>query len=196
MQPASRLATYEDLLALDADVRAEVIAGHLDVLPSPHHRHTHVQGALRSFIGRPFHDDDGYGGPGGWWIVLETDVALSRHDIVRPDVSGFRRERLVDLEERPISVVPDWICEVLSPSTAARDRVVKRRLYAEHAVRHFWLIDPRARTLEALELRAGTWVDVGSYGDTDGARIAPFEAVELSVGRLFLPPRPGEPIDD
>jgi Uma2 family endonuclease len=88
---------------------------------------------------------------------------------------------------RPILVVPDWVCEVLSPATAARDRVTKRALYARASVAHYWLIDPEARVLEAYALRDGTWVEVGVYDDSATARIAPFDAIELEVGRLFLP---------
>jgi Uma2 family endonuclease len=88
---------------------------------------------------------------------------------------------------RPIEIAPDWICEVLSPATAARDRVHKRNLYARSAIPHYWLIDPAARVLEALSLRDGVWLEVGVYDDTSVARIPPFELIELEVGRLFLP---------
>jgi Uma2 family endonuclease len=185
---ARKLATYEDLLALEGDERAGVLAGSLEVLPSPLPRHSKVQGALRRFVGGPFDDDDGTGGPGGWWIFVEVDVALGRHDVVRPDLAGWRRERLPQPDVRPIRVAPDWICEILSPSTASRDRVAKRALYAAHGVAHYWLVDPDARTLEALALGDdGRWVEVGAYDESALARVAPFEAIELAVGRLFLP---------
>jgi Uma2 family endonuclease len=165
-----------------------VLAGEIVTSPAPLPRHSKVQRAIGGFLGRPFDDDDGRGGPGGWWIFVEVDVALGQHDIVRPDLSGWRRERLQRPgTKRPIDVVPDWVCEILSPATAARDRVVKRGLYARSGVSHYWLIDPDARVLEALTLRDGVWVEVGVYDDSATARIAPFEAVELEVGRLFLP---------
>jgi Uma2 family endonuclease len=127
-------------------------------------------------------------GPGGWWIFVEVDIALGSHDIVRPDLAGWRRERLVAPgDQRPITVVPDCVCEVLSPSTAARDKVEKRQLYADRGISHYWMVDVDARTLEAFELDHGRWVLSGSYGDDATAAIAPFEALELEVGRLFLP---------
>ena len=107
--------------------------------------------------------------------------------MVRPDLSGWRRERLPKPDVRPIPIAPDWVCEILSPSNEAHDRVTKRRLYAEHGIAHYWLVDPEARVLEAFTLREGRWVDAGTFDDTDVARIAPFEAVELAIGRLFLP---------
>jgi Uma2 family endonuclease len=185
---APKHATYADLLALPADVRAEVLAGQISVLPSPRPRHSKVQRALGSFVGRPFDDDDGFGGPGGWWIFVEVDVAFGPHDIVRPDLSGWRRDRLPKPDVRPIEVVPDWICEIVSPSNARHDLVVKRRLYARHGVPHYWLVDPEARTLTALALQGTQWLEVGLFGDDETVRVPPFEAVELPIGRLFLPP--------
>ena len=189
VQRALRLASYEDLLRLPDDARAEILGGEVVVSPAPLPRHAKAQGALAHFIGAPFDHDDGRGGPGGWWILLEVDVRLSPHDVVRPDLAGWRRERLLDpWDMRPIDVTPDWICEVVSPSNAATDRVKKRRLYAKHGVRHYWIVDPVERTLEAVRLEGDTWIEVGSYDDAAVARIAPFEAVELAIERLF-PPR-------
>lgn len=185
---APRLATYEDLLRLPEDVRAEVIGGRIVTAPAPLPKHSRVQRSLARFIGGPFDDDDGRGGPGGWWIFVEIDVALGPHDIVRPDLAGWRRERLPEPgDQRPISVVPDWVCEVLSPSTATRDKVHKRNLYAECGIPHYWMVDVDARTLEAFQLENGRWVLIGSYADDASVVIAPFDAIELEVGRLFLP---------
>lgn len=188
LSPGRKLATYADLLALPEDARAEVLGGEVIVSPAPLPRHAKIQGAARRFLGGPFDDDDGHGGPGGWWIFPEVDIELGPHDIVRPDLSGWRRERLPKPGMvRPIKVPPDWICEVLSPSTAPRDRVTKRRLYAQAGVSFYWLIDPELRALEALALREGLWVELGVYDDSSTARIPPFDAIELEVGRLFLP---------
>lgn len=186
-------ATWEDLLALDEDVRAEVLGGSLVTMPAPLPRHANVQRSLGNFVGGPFQDDDGRGGPGGWWIFVEVDIRLGPHDIVRPDVSGWRRPRLPSPgNERPIDVVPDWVCEVVSPSSASRDRVTKRALYARSSIPYYWIIDPDARSLEALKLVEGRWLELGAFGDGDRASIEPFEAIELEVGRLFLP-RESEP---
>jgi len=189
MDPAKRRATYDDLAALPPEERAEIIDGEIVALPAPRPRHSKPQGALRRFIGGPYDDDDGHGGPGGWWIFVEVDVQLGE-EVVRPNLSGWRRERLREPDVRPIAVVPEWICEVLSESNEAHDRVTKRRLYAQHGVRHYWIVDPEARTLDALALDGGRWVDAGSFDETSIARIPPFEDVELPVGRIFLP-RPG-----
>ncbi|MCS6796992.1 MAG: Uma2 family endonuclease [Myxococcota bacterium] len=190
MSTAPRLATYDDLVALPEGERAEIVAGSLELAPAPLPRHARVQRALSRLIGGPFDDDDGRGGPGGWWILLEVDVRLGPHDIVRPDLSGWRRQRLPEpWDLRPIDVVPDWVCEVVSPASARLDRVVKVRLYREAGVSAYWMVDPDARVLEALVREGSRWVEAGRYGDGDVARIAPFEAVELEVARLFPPTR-------
>lgn len=189
VEPARKLARYADLLVLPQDVRAEILSGAIVTAPAPLPKHSKAQGALRSFVGRPFDDDHGHGGPGGWWIFVEVDIELGAHDVVRPDLAGWRRERLPDPgERRPIDVVPDWICEVLSPSTAVHDRVFKRDLYARVGVAHYWIVDVDARLLEAFELIDGRWTVLGSYEEKAVVRIPPFEAVELAIGRLFLPP--------
>lgn len=186
---ALRLATYDDLLELPEDVRGEVVRGTVVVAPAPLPRHAKVQRALGGFVGRAFDDDHGLGGPGGWWILPEVDIRLSRHDIVRPDLSGWRRERLLDpWDLRPIDVVPDWVCEITSPSNARHDRVTKAKLYLESGVDHLWLVDPEMRVLEALVREGSRWFEAGRYSDGDVVRIPPFEAIELDVARIFPPP--------
>jgi Uma2 family endonuclease len=186
VQPARRPALYADLLALPKDVRGEIVDGQIVTLPAPLPRHAKPAGALRRFVGGPFDDDDGFGGPGGWWIFLDVDIALGA-EVLRPDLSGWRRERLAEPDVRPIAVRPDWVCEIVSPSNEPHDRVTKKRKYAAYGVPHYWIVDPEERTLEAFELTAGKWVDAGSFDETAMARIPPFEAVEVPVGRLFLP---------
>ncbi len=188
MAAVKKLATYADLQALGEGIRGEILGGELIVAPAPLPRHSKAQRALARFIGGPYDDDDGRGGPGGWWIFLEVDVRFERHEIVRPDLAGWHRERLVDpWDIRPIDVVPDWTCEIVSPSNAAQDRVSKRRLYATHGVKYYWIVDPVERTLEAMRLEGDTWIEIGSYDDRSAAAIPPFDATEIEIGRLFPP---------
>jgi Uma2 family endonuclease len=190
MHPARTLATFADLAALGDDSRAEILDGVLVTPPPPLPEHGRVQCSMGAFIGKPFDHDDGRGGPGGWWILTEVDVQLAEHQIVRPDVTGWRRVRLAwPWGQQPVLVVPDWVCEIVSPTRPADDRVRKRRLYAQHGVAFYWIVDPSARTLEALRLDPDLqeWREIGAYDDESTARIAPFEAVELEVGRLFPP---------
>jgi Uma2 family endonuclease len=112
-----RLATYADLTALPEGVRGQVIAGEVLLAPSPSPEHQSSLALLAADLIVAF--QRGRGGPGGWWILPDVDVSFGPHDIPRPDLVGWRRERLPEFpRERPIAQRPDWVCEVLSPSTA------------------------------------------------------------------------------
>jgi Uma2 family endonuclease len=174
-----RGATYEDLLKVPDHLVAEIVDGELytSALTAPRHADasTGLGGALRG----PF--DRGRGGPGGWRIIAEPELHL-RRDIVVPDLAGWRRERLPNLpEEAFFSVAPEWICEVLSPSTAALDRVKKLGVYAREAVRHAWFVDPIAQLIEVLRLENGRWIIVSTYAGADVIRAEPFDAIELDL---------------
>ncbi|MDC0670831.1 Uma2 family endonuclease [Nannocystis radixulma] len=189
MEAARKLKTYEDLLAIPEGVHVELHAGELVTLPGGLPEHSRVQVGMSRFIGGPFEDDSE--AADAWWILPAVDVRFTRHDVTRPDLAGWRRARLPSPAGlRPIDVVPDWICEVLSPSNARHDRVFKARLYAAHGVPYYWLVDPAERTLEAYVLKDSQWLVAGTWDDTAVARVPPFEAVELPVSRLFFPRPP------
>lgn len=101
-------------------------------------------------LGGPFHR--GRGGPGGWWIIGKPELHLIPKEPVVPDLAGWRVERMPQLPEAYFTLAPDWICEVLSRSTEKLDRDKKLPLYAEHGVRHVWLIDPIDKRLEVFSL--------------------------------------------
>ena len=145
-----RRATYEDLMEVSDLKVAEILEGELYASPRPAVPHALATSVLGIEIGGPF--QQGRGGPGGWWILDEPELHLSQ-DVVVPDLAGWRRERMAALPDAPaIALAPDWVCEVLSPSTEAIDRVPKLRIYAREGVGHVWLINPVTRTLEALRL--------------------------------------------
>jgi Uma2 family endonuclease len=185
---ARRLATWENLVATPEDgLKYEILGGSLEALPSPLPGHRLVQGVLVAELHAPFFR--GRGGPGGWWILIEPDVYLRANDIVSPDLVGWRRERVPTFPAtRPITDVPDWICEVLSPSNERRDRIHKAELYLTTGVHFYWIIDVGERTLEAYRSQQDAWMRLGAWTDGNKPRIAPFEAIELDVGSLFPPP--------
>ncbi|MFO0755880.1 MAG: Uma2 family endonuclease [Byssovorax sp.] len=123
---------------------------------------------------------------GGWWIASEVLVDFGPSHLLRPDVSGWRRERM---PERPtgevISVVPDWICEVVSPSKASNDTVRKKRVYHQQKVSCYWLLDPMRETLSVLRWSPDGYVEVLSALRGETVRAEPFEAIELSMGVFF-----------
>lgn len=184
-EPLKKAATYEDLLAAPPHLVAEIIDGRLVTHPRPRMRHARVSSSLGGKLNPPF--DHGDGGPGGWWIIDEPELHLKNEQIVVPDLAGWRRERLPVIPDVAyMELAPDWVCEVISPSTAHYDRIEKRRIYAENAVRHLWFIDPDSRTQEAFELRDQQWLLISSLGNDDQVAVPPFDAVPFKLDALWV----------
>lgn len=186
-ETARKLATWEDLLAAPDDGRTyEILSGEIEASPRPLPSHGLAQSLLSGELSPPF--QRARGGPGGWWLVIEPDVRLAPNEIVASDVAGWRKTRMpVFPRKRPIDVVPDWICEILSPSSRKRDRVVKANLYLDSGIPFYWILDVEERTLEAFVSKDGGWSRQGAWSDGATPRVAPFEAIELDVGALFPP---------
>ena len=145
--------------------------------------HAHASSSLGMTLGPLFHH--GSDGPGGWWIIFEPELHLG-DDIVVPDLAGWRRERMPNFPDTAyVTLAPDWVCEVLSPSTRKLDVHDKRLIYAREGVGHLWFIDPAVRTLEAFEFHGGRWLLIATAQDDDPIRIPPFDAVTFGLGRLW-----------
>jgi Uma2 family endonuclease len=180
---AAQRATYANLDALPEGTKAHLIDGVLFVPPRPSIAHQTAETALGSELEPPFRR--GRGGPGGWIILVEPEIRIAGQ-AVAPDLAGWRRERMPEAPRAAYATVaPDWICEVLSPSTVAHDRGRKLDLYAAWSVSHAWLIDPDAFTLEAYRLESGRWVRLGVWSDTDRVHLEPFDAIELDLSVLW-----------
>ncbi|MFO1430486.1 MAG: Uma2 family endonuclease [Candidatus Competibacteraceae bacterium] len=130
----------------------------------------------------------GEGGPGGWWILPEPEIHFIRDtEVAVPDLAGWRRERMPTIpRDHRFEVVPDWVCEILSPSTQQKDRVLKLPLYARYGVAYVWLVDPLARTLEVFELSEGKWLLLGAIRENEPVCFPPFTAVTFSLGDLWI----------
>jgi Uma2 family endonuclease len=113
-------------------------------------------------------------------------VELESHETYRPDVVGWRRERVPARPSgRPVRIRPDWVCEVLSASNADTDLVTKFRVYHRYGVPHYWLLDPDSRTLIVYRWSEAGYIAVLTAKHDETVRAEPFEAIELSVGLLF-----------
>ena len=189
-KPLKKGATYDDLRDVPDNYVAEMFDGELYATPRPALPHAHAATVLGVKLGGPFHRH----GPGGWVILDEPRIRFG--DEMRiPDLAGWRRERSVVPQTGPFTVIPDWVCEVLSRSTIREDRTEKMPLYVRHGVSWAWLLDPVARVLEAYRRERDAWVVIGAF-DGPRVRVEPFAEVEIDLGLLWSsldPIVPSEP---
>jgi Uma2 family endonuclease len=182
---ARKMVTYEDLYSIPENTTGQIIDGELIVNPRPSRKHVHTASALGGEVMPPYHFGRS-GGPGGWVILDEPEIKLGQN-IVVPDLAGWKRERFPATEETNwISIPPDWVCEVLSPSTLRVDKIRKMPIYAQNGVQYFWLIDPLAKTLDIYRLESGRWAVAGFFFDDDKVRAEPFQELEIELSNLWL----------
>jgi len=176
---------YDQLIALPGNLVGEIIGGEVHTQPRPAGPHAVSTSALGGELYSLF--QKGRGGPGGWWIIDEPEIHFVRDtEVLVPDIAGWRRERMpVIPQDQRFEVVPDWVCEVVSPSTQQKDRVIKMSVYARYGVPHLWLVDPLARTLETYVLENGRWTVAGLYKDDDAVSAAPFDQIILALSDLW-----------
>ncbi len=176
-------ATYQDVLDAPAHKVAEIVDGILYTHPRPAPLHAIARSRLVILIGPPF--EFGNGGPGGWRILFEPELHLGK-DILVPDIAGWQRQRM---PEAPITayfeLAPDWVCEVLSPSTRKLNLGGKRAAYARAGVSYLWLVDPNVQSLEAFKLRGTEWVLIDTLFDDASVSLPPFEAICFNLGDLW-----------
>ena len=184
-QPARTCSLYEQLMTLPEGLTGEIINGQLRTQPRPAWPHAVAASRLGADLEGPY--GRGRGGPGGWWIIDEPEVHFVLDaEVTVPDIAGWRRARMPSPPEgHKIQVVPDWVCEIVSPSSKSSDREEKMPLYARHGVRFAWLVDPKTRTLEAYELAERRWRPIGMFRDDDMISISPFEAVVIRLADLW-----------
>ncbi len=187
-EPVRRRATFADLAALrDRGDAVELVDGEVvhKALPKPEHGGAQVK---LSALLDPYHRrTGGPRGPGGWWLMTEVEVEYPKTgEVFRHDAVGFRRDRFPERPKGlPVRERPDWVCEILSPSTARRDIVQKQRTLHSHEVPFYWLLDPEHETLMVLRRGADAYVNILNAGVGDVVGAEPFEGIGLDVGELF-----------
>lgn len=184
-----RQATIDSWLAIPEERRAELIDGRIVYQAMPGLVHGRTQGRTISRLSGPYdRHPGGSAGPGGWWISMEVDMEIGGLGC-RPDVLGWRRDKHATMPKPDargvVIAVPDWICEVLSPSTAYIDMGDKRLGYHRAGVTHYWLADPHNGTLTVLQWTAAGYLVALVAGRGETVRVAPFEEIELDIGGLF-----------
>lgn len=186
------LATWEDLVRMATNgTAAEIVDGAIVEKAAPTAEHGSAQFALASAIGafgKRGGDGEG-GGPGGWWLMTEVEVEYEPHQIFRHDLLGHRRDRMAERPSgQPLRTRPDWACEVLSPSTASRDLVRKLQVLSDHAVPHYWIVDPANRTLTVLRWTPEGYLTALTASALDRVRAEPFDAIEIELADVLAPP--------
>ncbi len=185
-------ATYQDLLSVPEHLTAELIDGVLYAMARPRVRHVASSSAMGVHLGAAFGLRRPIGGPGGWVILDEPELhlggAVPTDLVLAPDMAGWRRERLAEAPDAAaLEMVPDWICEILSASTASHDRIRKMDWYGRVGVRWAWIVDADARSIEIYHHDGANWVFLGGVTGQDPARIQPFEAVEFDISEWWAP---------
>jgi Uma2 family endonuclease len=184
-RPLGRPATLADLEALPPHLKGEIIDGELYVQSRPRSPHAHTEGVIVDDILGPY--QRGRGGPGGWWIFPEPGIEVAGSPEFSPDVAGWRRERLPSPPaDAAIRVVPDWICEIHSPTTRGYDLLVKRPFYARIGVTWLWFVDLEARAVTVSKLADGRWVELAVVGESGKARLEPFAELEIDLAEWWM----------
>ena len=183
-----RPATYQDIEQLPEHLVGEIIDGELFVSPRPAARHALAASTLGGELSGPFQRSRG--GPGGWWILFEPELHLVE-DVMVPDLAGWTRERMPEVPDVPyFTLAPDWVCEVLSPSTARLDLALKLPRYARYGVRYVWIVNPVNQTVEIFSTAEGRCELVAVHGADEQVRAVPFDAIELELESLWGGPSP------
>lgn len=190
MKSARRKATYDDLLKVPEPLVAEIIDGELLTSPRPASPHALAKSGIGSILFDAFNRPPGdRGAPGGWWILHEPELHFG-DDVLVPDLAGWRRERMPAFPDTAaFTDAPDWVCEVISKSTARIDRGQKMRIYGRERVAHLWIVDPIVRTLEIYRLIDDHWMVAATHGGSDPVRAEPFDAIEIDVARWWADSR-------
>ena len=187
-----RKATYQDVLDAPENMVAQLIDGELYLHARPADPHVwagwklSIQIELR-YGGSLDSDSEGDGhGHGEWAILPEPELRLGK-DVLVPDIAGWRANKYQRNWANSFSeVVPNWVCEVLSPTTRNIDLGRKSDIYAREGVSHLWIVDPKERTLQVSELTAGKWLPISTLADSDRVTVPPFEKLNISLSRLWL----------
>ena len=187
MKSARRPARYDELLMVPDTKVAEIIDGELIVSPRPASPHAYAATVMGADLIGGFHRPPGDPlGPGGWWLLDEPELHFV-DDVVVPDQAGWRRSHMPAVPNvAAFTQAPDWVCEVISPSTGRIDRSRKMRIYAREGVGHLWIVEPVLRTIEVYRLERSQWVVVAVHGGDEPVRLEPFDAIELDVRRWWL----------
>ena len=182
--PVKRVATYDDLFNVPDNMIGEIIAEELVTQPMPAPENARAASAIGAMLFNKF-DFKSTDDPTGSWIFDEPECHLAS-DIVVPDIAGWEKQTMPDLPETAwFDIPPDWVCEVLSTSTAKYDRGAKRDIYAREGIGHLWIVDPIARMIEVFSLENGLWNLCMTVTDDQLVPLPPFDDLPFDLSVLW-----------
>ncbi len=173
-----RSMTAEDYFDLpETDGIDELIEGEYVVSPPPLGKHQLVAGNVYYFIRSE--------APSGQAVFAPAAIRFEADHVLEPDVFWIRSGGECQLQERGYwQGAPDLVVEVLSPSTAKRDRGIKFDVYERHGVREYWLVDPEAQFIEVYQRADEHFQRQGVYG-VENAFASAVLGVEVKVAAIF-----------
>lgn len=174
--------TYSDYCLLPEDKRYELIGGELYMAPAPLTRHQVILFNLLLLIG-PFFRQRNI----GRLLPAPVDVIFSDEDVLQPDLIFIAADRQGIVTERACEGAPDLVIEILSPSTAQRDRELKRKVYANYGSKEYWLVDPENYSVQVLRLGDVDFADCGIFQSGAGFTTPLLPGLELLVSEVFAP---------
>ena len=173
--------SYEEYRALPEDGnRYEVIGGELIMTAAPLIDHQRISANLQFIL-------ETYIRANKWGKLFDApvEVFLGEEEVVQPDIVCISKGRLQTIARKNIMGAPDLVVEILSPSTARYDRVLKMNAYAKHQVPHYWIVDPDARTLEAFELEKGAYRLGAAHAEDETFQPSLFPNLTISLSELW-----------
>ena len=178
--------TYHDLWHTPEDGnRYEIIDGEAYVTPPPLTGHQRALRNLGRILDRHVTKNDL-----GEVLYAPVGVVLEKPTAVQPDLIFVAKGRVAIIQEKAVFGAPDLVVEMLSPSTAARDRGLKKDLYARSGVQCYWLLDPRRLTLQALHLEHGLFRLEANYTGAATFRPSLFPGLTIRLAEVWV--QPGE----
>ena len=172
--------TYEDYRTTPDDKRYELLDGELILAPAPRTTHQRTLFELALVVGQHVKDHDL-----GEVFTAPTDVFLTDTDVVQPDLAFISNERSGIITELNIQGAPDLVIEVLSPSTASRDRGYKRTLYSRHGVKEYWMAGVESATITVLLLGDNGFEVFGTFGEGERFTSPTLEGFEVGIDVVF-----------
>jgi Uma2 family endonuclease len=172
---------------IKGDNQYELIGGELILVPAPKTYHQRISGRLYRII-----SEFVLSNKLGEVMYAPVDVLLTEKDKPQPDIFFIAKDRLDIIKEQHVDGAPDLIIEILSPSTASRDRVEKSRLYFTHGVKEYWIVDPDSMVVEILTPGEKYWQIAGTYNQKETLSSPLLQGLNINLMDVFTGLTPGK----